>query len=192
MSRPSVKDAVVDVPSLRAAFVTAMPDCLLYDAWIRPEETWAAEDAASYFGDLVRANREGLRALKSWSAEMQVTIESADVLMIVRELRGDFVVTLAFQRDVPLGMVRLHAKRVMERLDAMLPTLEAQQRPRAVKITEFLEKYAPDPHAAMHRVALRTGIPLLTLKKPEGLEKAQVELLESSVCDILGLESLSL
>jgi hypothetical protein len=112
--------------------------------------------------------------------------------MIVRELRGDFVVTLAFQRDVPLGMVRLHAKRVMERLDGMLPTLEAQQRPRAVKITEFLEKYAPDPHAAMHRVALRTGIPLQSLQKPEGLEKAQVELLESSVCDILGLESLSL
>jgi len=192
MAQGTVKDTVNDVPSLRAVFVTAMPDCLLYDSWVRPEESWAAEDAASYFGDLVRANREGLRALKSWSAEMQVTIESADVLMIVRELRGDFVVTLAFQRDVPLGMVRLHAKRVMERLDQLLPTLEAQQRPRAVKITEFLEKYAPDPHAALHRVALRTGIPLGTLRKPEQLETTQVALLEASVCDILGLESLSL
>jgi hypothetical protein len=133
-----------------------------------------------------------MSALKTWSAEMQVTVESADVLMIVRELRGDFVVTLAFQRDVPLGMVRLHAKRVMERLDQLLPTLEAQERPRAVKITEFLEKYAPDPHAALHRVALRTGIPLGTLRKPESLETTQVALLEASVCDILGLESLSL
>src|SRR5688572_33085842 len=52
-------------------------------------------------------------------------------------------------------------------------SLEAQQRPRAVKITEFLEKYAPDPHAALHRVALRTGIPLGTLRKPEQLERSE-------------------
>src|SRR3954464_6920373 len=112
MATGAVKDAVNDVPALRAGFVTALPDCLLYDSWVRPEETWAAEDAASYFGDLVRANREGLRALKSWSAEMQVTIESADVLMIARERRGDFVVTLAFRRDVPWGRVGLHPKGV--------------------------------------------------------------------------------
>jgi hypothetical protein len=192
MSRPSLRETVSDVPSLRGIFVTAMPDCLLYDAWVRPEEAWVPEDAASYFGDLVRANREGLRAMKSWSAEMQVTIESADLLMIFRELRADFVVTLAFQRDMPLGMVRLHAKRVVERLDALLPTLEAQQRPRGVRITEFLERYSPDPHAALHRVALRTGISLQALRKPEALETGQVQALETSVCDILGLDSLSL
>ncbi len=100
-TRTPIREVVADVPSLRGIFVTAMPDCLLFESWTRPEESWVPEDAASYFGDLVRANREGLRALQSWSAEMQVTIESADLLLVLRELRGDFVVTLDYSiRDL--------------------------------------------------------------------------------------------
>jgi hypothetical protein len=150
------------------------------------------EEAASYFGDLIRANREGLKALKAWTAEMQVTIESANLLLIIRELRADFLVTLAFDRTAPLGMVRLHTKRILERLDAVLPKLDVKERPRAVRIVEFLEKYAPDPHAALQRVALRTGIELEALRRPEGLAAADVEQLEETVKDILGLDKLSI
>lgn len=191
MSALSLGDQVTDVPSLRALFVTAMPDCLLFDSWIRPNESWSAEDTASYFGDLVRANREGLKALGSWSSEMQVTIESADLLLVLREVRGDFVVTLAYERNVPLGMVRLHTKRVVDRLAATLPTHEAEQRPRGVRVMEFVNKYAPDPHAVIQRLALRTGIQFEQLKHPEQLDAAQLERLESSVKSLLGLESLS-
>jgi predicted regulator of Ras-like GTPase activity (Roadblock/LC7/MglB family) len=186
-----LKEIATDVPSLRAIFVTAMPDCLLFDSWVRTGETWQADEAASYFGDLVRANREGLKALQSWSTEMQVTIESHDVLLVLRELRADFVVTLAFQRDAPLGMVRMHTRKLLERLDDVLPKLELKTRPLGVRIKEFLEKYAPDPHAALSRASLRTGIPLEVLKKPETLTPAQQQHFEETVKDILGLESLS-
>ena len=191
MSALSLGEQVADVPSLRALFVTAMPDCLLFDSWIRPSESWSAEDTASYFGDLVRANREGLKALGSWSSEMQVTIESAELLLVLRELRGDFVVTLAYERALPLGMVRLHTKRVIDRLMTSLPTLEVEQRPRGVRVMEFVDKYAPDPHAVVQRLALRTGIPLDQLRRPEGLDAAQLERLEASVKSLLGLESLA-
>jgi hypothetical protein len=192
MTQLSLHDVVADVPSMRGIFITAMPDCLLYDVWTRPDEPWVPEEAASYFGDLIRANREGLKALKAWTAEMQVTIESANLLLIIRELRADFLVTLAFDRSAPLGMVRLHTKRVLERLDTMLPKLDVKERPRAVRIVEFLEKYAPDPHAALQRVALRTGLELDALRRPEGLDAEAVEQLEDTVKDILGLDKLSL
>lgn len=192
MTRSSLQDTVADVPSMRGVFITAMPDCLLYDSWMGPNEAWIADEAAAYFGALIRANREGLKALHAWSAEMQVTIESASLLLIVRELRADFLVTLAFDRNVPLGMVRLHTKRILERLDATLPKLDAQERPRAVRIVEFLQKYAPDAHAALQRVSLRTGIELDALRRAEQLAAPDVELLEGAVKDILGLDSLSI
>ena len=192
MERPHLKDVVADVPSLRGVFVTAMPDCLLFDAWTTAEESWVPEDTASFFGDLVRANREGLKALKSWSAEMQVTIESADLLLVLRELHGDFVVTFAFEREAPLGMVRMYTKRLLERLEPVLPRLEVKERPRGIRITEFLEKYAPDPHAALARVSLRTGVPLEALRKADALTQEQLDAFEESVKDILGLETLSL
>jgi hypothetical protein len=177
---------------MRGLFITAMPDCLLFDSWMRPNETWIADEAASYFGDLIRANREGLKALQAWSTEMQVTIESANLLLIVRELRADFLVTLAFDRNVPLGMVRLHTRRILDRLETVLPKLDMQERPRGVRIVEFLQKYAPDPHAALRRVSLRTGLELDALRRAEELDADAVALLESAVKDILGLDTLSL
>jgi hypothetical protein len=188
----SLEQALDGVPSLRAAFVTAMPDCLLYDAWIRPEESWAGEDVAAFFGDLIRANREGLKALQAWSAEMQVTIESTDLLLVLREVSSDFVVSFAFERSAPLGMVRLHVKRVLGLLAEQLPKVEPQQRPRALRVAEFLTRYAPDAHTALKRAALRSGIPLESLENPQALSLQQVELFERSVCEILGLEALSL
>ncbi len=191
MGQLLLRQVVEDVPSLRGIFITAMPDCLLYDAWTRAEESWRAEDVASYFGDLVRANRQGLKGLKAWSSEMQVTIESADVLLVLREIR-DYVVALAFERSAPLGMVRVHVTRLIERLGGVLPVLAPEQRPRAVRVVEFLEKYAPDPHAVLQRVALRTGIGLEVLRRPETLEQGQVQVLEETVRDLLGLESLAI
>ena len=184
-----LRSVFTETPSLRGVFVTAMPDCLLFTHWQRENESWVAEEAAAYFGDLVRANREGLRALSSWSSEMQVTIESSDVLLVLRELRGDFVVTLAFRRDVPLGMVRMYVRRVLSVLEELLPKVEQKQLPRAVRILEFLDRYAPDAHAVRHRVALRTGITYDTLQSSAAqLSPSQVEALEAAVCDILGLD----
>jgi len=172
-------------------FITVMPDCLLYDSWVRSGLDWDPEQVASFFGDLIRANREGLKALRSWSREMQVTIESADLLLVLAEIREDFVVAFAFERSAPLGMVRLHVRRVMQQLQEFLPKIEIKERPRAIRIIEFLQRYAPDPHAVLFRVSLRMGLDVDELKDPTALTPDEVELLETSVKELLNLERLA-
>lgn len=192
MTTPNLSHSVDDIPSLRAVFVTAMPDCLLYDSWVRTDSSWRAEEVASYFGDLFRANREGLKALGSWSADMQVTLESPEHLILLRELSSDFVCACVFERDAALGMVRLHLQRLLERVKVSLPRFEVAQRPRGVRIVEFLHRYAPDPHAVLLRIALRTQLPMEDLDRPEDLGDGQVAKLEATACEILGLQALNL
>ena len=191
MPRTELSSVIAGVPSLNAMFITVMPDCLLYDSWVRSGLDWDPEQVASFFGDLIRANREGLKALRSWSREMQVTIESADLLLVLAEIREDFVVAFAFERSAPLGMVRLHVRRVMQQLQELLPKIEIKERPRAVRIIEFLQRYAPDPHAVLFRVSLRMGLDVDELKDPTALTPDEVELLETSVKELLNLERLA-
>lgn len=187
-----LEQVVTEVPQLIGIFVTAMPDCLLYASWVREGTTWAPEEVASYFGDLVRANREGLKALGSWSSEMQVTIESADCLVVIREISQDFVCGCVFERNAPLGMVRLHLKRVLDRIREALPKVEITERPRGTRIVEFLDRYAPDPHAVLLRVSLRAGLSMDDLRAPEHLSTEQLQRLEETACKILGVKQLSL
>lgn len=187
-----LEQAVAEVPQLIGIFVTAMPDSLLFSSWVRAGTEWSAEDVASYFGDLVRANREGLKALGSWSSEMQVTIESAESLVVLRELSTDFVCGCVFERNAPLGMVRLHLKRLLERVTAALPKVQPEDRPRGMRIMEFLDRYAPDPHAVALRVSLRSGIPIDDLRSPASLDADQIRRLEETACKILGVNQLSL
>ncbi len=192
MAQLDLSTVVDDVASLRGIFITAMPDCLLFDSWVRDKEGWEAEEVASYFGDLIRSNRQGLKALGSWSADMQVTIESADTMLLLREIGEDFVAGMVFDRDAPLGMVRLHLKRVLERLTDMLPKVTVQERARGVRVVEFLQRYSPDPHASLMRVSLQTGLELEVLEHPENLTDEEVTEVETSVCDVLGLDSLQI
>jgi predicted regulator of Ras-like GTPase activity (Roadblock/LC7/MglB family) len=187
-----LEETVAEIPQLIGIFVTAMPDSLLFSSWVRDGTAWSAEDVAAYFGDLVRANREGLKALGAWSSEMQVTIESAESLVILRELTSDFVAGCVFERSAPLGMVRLHLRRLLERIRHVLPTVQAEDRPRGLRIMEFLDRYAPDPHAVALRVSLRAGISLDDLKLPGALTPDQVQRLEDTACKILGVKQLSL
>lgn len=187
-----LEQAVSEVPQLIGIFVTAMPDCLLYSSFVREGTEWAPEDVASYFGDLVRANREGLKALGSWSSEMQVTIESADCLVVIREVSQDFVCGCVFERNAALGMVRLHLKRVMDRIREALPKAEVTERARGTRIIEFLDRYAPDPHAVLLRVSLRAGLSMEDLRSPERLSEEQLQRLEETACKILGVKQLSL
>ena len=192
MTSQYLSHAVEDIPSLVAVFVTAMPDCLLYDAWVRPQEAWAVEEVAACFGDLFRANREGLKALGSWSSEMQVTVESLDHRIVVRELSDDFLCAAIFDSDAALGMVRLHLERLIQRVRASLPELDVTRRPRGVRVIEHLDRYAPDPHAVLLRVSLRGRLPMSRLARPETLTDDEVRILEGTACEILGLEALNL
>jgi predicted regulator of Ras-like GTPase activity (Roadblock/LC7/MglB family) len=187
-----IEQAAAEVPQLIGVFLTAMPDSLLFSSWVRAGTEWSVEDVASHFGDLVHANREGLKALGSWSSEMQVIIESAESLVVLREISADFVCGCVFERSAPLGIVRLHFKRLLERLSAELPKVEAEDRPRGTRIMELLDRYAPDPHAVTLRVSLRSGISMDELKAPGALDAEQIRRLEETACKILGVSQLSL
>src|SRR5690606_8086715 len=179
-----------EIPGMRAVLITAMPDCLLYASWIHDRYEFAADEVASYFGDLMRANRSGLKALGSWSAEMQVTIESADAVVMLREIRSDFVCGCLFDSNVALGMVRLHLKQLIATLEQELPQVQVTDQSRAARVLAFLERYAPDLHAVMLRVSLRTGLPKERLEMPNTLAEDETRRIEQAACDILGLPEL--
>ena len=143
MSSDFMSQAVKDISFLRAVFVITMPDCLLYSSWLRADSQWSEEEVAAYFGDLFRANRKGLKALGSWSSDMQVTIEAPDNLIIMHELTADFVTACVFERSAALGMVRLHMKQLIERIAASLPDFQSEHRPRGDSVVDFLHRYAP-------------------------------------------------
>ncbi len=192
MSESVLTQAVEGVTGIKSVLITAMPDCLLYDSWMRFDLQVRMEDAATYFGDLVRANRQGLKALGSLSAEMQVTIEAKDNLVVLTELDEHFVCSCVFEPETPLGMIRLHVKRILDLVRQSLPKLDLQQRPRGARVLDFLQRYAPDPHAVLLRASLRTGIPMEQLERAGELDEAKVGELEAATKAILGLQSLNL
>ena len=184
--------AVEDIPSLNAVFVITMPDCLLFGSWVHSGTAWKEEEVASYFGDLFRANREGLKALDSWANDIQISIESPGHRILLEELNSDFVCACVFEREAALGMVRHYVRKLMERVSALLPTFQVEQRPRGVRVINFLSRYAPDPHAILMRVALRTRLPIEILEQPEKLSVEQVKRVEETACGILGIESMNI
>lgn len=121
MSPNALERAASVIPSLRGVFVVGMPDCLLHDAWMRPGEPWAEDEAANQVGGLFQAHQLALRALSAWAPGMQVTVESSNLLLVMRELRAETVVAFAFDRASPLGMARLHVKRLLTTLANGLP-----------------------------------------------------------------------
>ncbi len=72
------------------------------------------------------------------------------------------------------------------------PDDDGPTRPRAVRLLEYLQRYAPDPHVSLLRLSLRTGIALERLDRPELLTNEQVEAMAASVRDIIGKEQLGI
>ena len=72
------------------------------------------------------------------------------------------------------------------------PPSDPSGRPRAVRLLEFLHRYAPDPHVSLLRLSLRTGIALEKLDRPDLLTHEQVESMAASVRDIIGQEQLGI
>lgn len=190
MSRPDISQALEGLSAISGLFITTMPDCRLFDSWVREDSPWVAEDIAPYFGDLARANRRGLEALGTWSADMQVSIESADSLIVLREIGSNYAVAFIYDRETPLARVRLQVNQVLEKIRSLLPGIEDEERPEGVRVVEFLQRYAPEPHASLMRVALQTGVGMDALLRPESLTDEQVEAVKESARDILGLEHL--
>ncbi|GAB4109962.1 MAG: hypothetical protein OHK0013_45730 [Sandaracinaceae bacterium] len=192
MMNELIERSASSLPALRALMVVTMPDCLLYGSWSRRDVQFSAEDASGYFGDLVRANREGLRLVGSWTSDMQVTVEGADVLVVLKELNEHFVCCALFDREAPLGMIRLHLRIVIEQVRAALPKIDLAHLSPGARIVQFIERYAPDAHAALLRISTRTRIPVEQLRAPDTLTAAQVSDIEDAAKRILGLENIHL
>jgi predicted regulator of Ras-like GTPase activity (Roadblock/LC7/MglB family) len=188
----SLSELISGVKGIEGLFLTAMPDCLLYDSWVSEDKNWAAEDVAIYFGDLIRSNREGLKALYAYSADMQVTIESSDVIVVLKEVRGDFVVGFVFDKSTPLGMIRLQVSKTVARILPTLPVIEVEKRSQGAKIMDYLERYSPDSHAVINRLVLQTGFSADKLKNPNDFNESEIEKLENAAKSILGVKELRL
>lgn len=188
----TVHQIVDDVPSLRTAFITAMPDCLLFASWQARDSEIDVEEVAAYFGDLVRSNRQGLKALKTWSAEMQITIESADSLILLREINADFILA----RHLRAHRTPRHGA------PAPAPHDRAGDRPAAQghhrRATEGRPggrfspalRARPSRHHAAY-LSLRTGIPHEAFQSPDKLTPDQIARVEESACRLLGLKQLN-
>ncbi len=117
-----LSQATEGVPGLLGLFLITIPDCLPYQSWTKEDAGLFFEDAVSHFGDLVRLNRKKLSAIESQIEEIQITLEARDRLTILRDLSPDFVLACVFDRDVPLGIIRIHYRQILERVTAQLPT----------------------------------------------------------------------
>lgn len=188
----NLEEIAAGVDRLQSIVLTVMPDCLLYEGWTKNQSDTSTEEVATYFGDLVRANREALLVMKAWSDDMQVTIESGGLLIILRRLNDNYVVGFVFDSDAPLGMVRLHVRKMIDVLLERIPRFEVKEKSRGQKVIDFVERYAPDAHTVLLRVAVQARVPLDELRAPDTLDAEKLERVESAVASILGLESLNL
>jgi hypothetical protein len=59
---------------------------------------------------------------------------------------------------------------------------------RTSRLLAYLETHAPEPHVVRHRLALRAGLTLAALDRPETLAPEAIVLIESAVQDILGID----
>ncbi len=59
---------------------------------------------------------------------------------------------------------------------------------RTSKLLAYLEEHAPEPHVVKHRLALRAGLTLAALDKPDALGPEAIVLIETAVQDILGID----
>ncbi len=59
---------------------------------------------------------------------------------------------------------------------------------RVSRLLAHLEAHAPEPHVVRHRVALRAGLTLAALDRPEALGPEAIVLVETAMQDILGID----
>jgi hypothetical protein len=56
------------------------------------------------------------------------------------------------------------------------------------RLLAYLEVHAPEPHVVRCRLALRAGLTLAALDRPEALGPEAIVLIETAVQDILGID----
>lgn len=114
-------NVAADIRGLEAVIVTVIPENLLYDAWSRDGRVRDADETATYFGDLVRVHFGALESIGLQRGDIQITIETGGLIVLLRNIRSNFVVSLVFQDTMPLGLMRLHTDRILQFIAENLP-----------------------------------------------------------------------
>jgi len=114
---------------LDAIIVFYAGDAHVHAAWVRPETGFTAEEMAPRLRDAYRACHAAARALETHSVAVSptavlsdafVTLETPARITFLRRVRG-YVVAVAFDAAVPLGMARMLAGRLTATIGPELP-----------------------------------------------------------------------
>lgn len=194
MSSLDLALAIQGIPSLRGVFVTALPECLLFDALLSEEhqDTKSVEEVAMLFGELLQTNQRTLQLLGAQQPHAQLLVEHQEMLFCIRPLPFQFALGIIYEPDVPLGLVRVFASQIAGHITSQLEDIARQAGSRGGVLLDYALGHLPEPSTVLRRLSLRTGIPMDTLHQPALLSEKETELLEGAVCDILGVEHIEL
>jgi hypothetical protein len=130
---------------LDAIIVFYAGDAHVHAAWVRPETGFTAEEMAPRLRDAYRTCHAAARALETHSVAVSptavlsdafVTLETPARITFLRRVRG-YVVAVAFDAAVPLGMARMLAGRLAGTIGPELPREgSASDAPRAADDAE--------------------------------------------------------
>lgn len=118
MNIDSLQAFIEEVPQLDGLDVVTLPDCLPYFSWAKGGADETSDQRCAFAGDLVLTLARKLRRMDALSGMSQVTVETADGTLVIREIGSSFAVACSFQPDLPLGMVHVHVRQLAAALNA--------------------------------------------------------------------------
>jgi predicted regulator of Ras-like GTPase activity (Roadblock/LC7/MglB family) len=115
MRQNAIESLVSGIKQLNALLVVMVPDCLLFSAWQRAGQTWDAETAGAFLGELMHSTEQGTHAISGWSGGPAcITLESEAGLIIVRQVGEPFIVAYVFDKGTAIGWARLQIQRTLD------------------------------------------------------------------------------
>lgn len=171
------------IAGLEAVIVTVIPDNLLYDAWSRGHRVAAPDESATFFGDLVRIHFDALESVGIQRGDIQITIESGGLIVLLRNISSHYVLSVVFQDHLPLGLMRLHTDRIIRLIQRNLPGIELDDASHPFPIPEepedepqpqpeffgYPDGYTPKPSKLHQRPAEFFGYPEGSAPQPARL-----------------------
>jgi predicted regulator of Ras-like GTPase activity (Roadblock/LC7/MglB family) len=126
-----IESLVSGIKQLNALLVVTIPDCLLFSSWRREGQTWDADAAGAFLGQLVYSTEQGGQAMNGWTNGLaSITLESENALIILRQVKQPFAVAYVFDHDTAIGWARMQVQRtlgsVTEQLDGQAPPPSAK------------------------------------------------------------------
>ena len=188
MKKDRLEKLADKIPFLEAVYISALPDCLLLQYWHRNSISWCAEEAATVFAELVRANHKILSSFDCKYRDLVITVESQYTNIIIQLLNEEFVAVFVFEESASLGLIRLKSSDLVKSLKAELPKYKNSKRHSGEQIIGFLQNHSADPNIDLLRVALRTQLTKEQLESADCLTDYETNLVEDAVCSIIGLK----